>query len=117
LVSESDEIVFVHPIWWSSVPAIMKNWIDHVLQAGFAFKYVNGKPVGLLATKSAVVLATSGGPAWLYTSFFSSFKLNWTKSILEFCGLYVKTFLVAGKMAFPDAEERFEKFLEKVKNL
>lgn len=44
----AEEIVFIFPVWWADTPAIMKNWIDCNFTAGFAFNYVNGKPVGLL---------------------------------------------------------------------
>jgi putative NADPH-quinone reductase len=115
LVLDSDEIVFVHPIWWNAAPAIMKNWLDHVFQAHFAFKYEDGKPLGLLKGKHAKVFATAGGPSWLYALFFSPFKLTWEKAVNGFCGITPDTFLVCGNMAMPEAEANFEKFLEKVK--
>jgi NAD(P)H dehydrogenase (quinone) len=115
LVLETDEIVFIHPIWWSAQPAILKNWLDHVFQAHFAFKYENGKPVGLLKGKHAKVFATAGGPSILHTTFISPFKLNWEKAVNGFCGITPSTFLVCGNMSAPDVEVNFEKFLEKVR--
>ncbi|XP_008326819.2 NAD(P)H dehydrogenase [quinone] 1-like [Cynoglossus semilaevis] len=45
-VTEADLIVFQFPIYWLSVPAIMKGWIDRVLTLGFAYtpekRYSNG---------------------------------------------------------------------------
>ena len=112
----ADEIVFIHPIWWGGQPAILKNWLDHVLQTRFAYQYVDNKRIGLLTGKCAKVFATSGGPAYLYDSFFSPFKLTWKIAINEYCGLNQKEILVCGNMAKPNREEIFEKFLEKVKS-
>lgn len=34
----ADHIVWVYPVWWGSVPAIMKGFLDRVLLPGFAFQ-------------------------------------------------------------------------------
>jgi NAD(P)H dehydrogenase (quinone) len=41
----ADELIFVSPMWWGDVPAIMKNFIDCNFGSGFAFQYVDGKPI------------------------------------------------------------------------
>lgn len=113
----ADEIVFVHPVWWHGMPAIMKNWIDTIFQSKFAFKYVDGKPVGLLKGRSAKVFATSGGPTLLFTIFFSPFRLVWEKMINGFCGLDNKCLLVIGDMAGPNDNMhniKFNNFLLRV---
>jgi putative NADPH-quinone reductase len=47
-IQEADELVFIFPIWWGDMPAIMKNFFDSNFLTGFAFKYENGRSVGLL---------------------------------------------------------------------
>jgi glutathione-regulated potassium-efflux system ancillary protein KefG len=37
LLLEHDIIVFQHPLYWYSCPAILKEWMDQVLEYGFAF--------------------------------------------------------------------------------
>lgn len=34
---DADIITLVHPIYWYSCPALLKEWIDRVLEEGFAF--------------------------------------------------------------------------------
>lgn len=34
---ESDVIIFQHPFYWYSCPPLMKQWIDQVLEEGFAY--------------------------------------------------------------------------------
>lgn len=34
----ADHLVWIYPVWWGSVPAMMKGFLDRVLLPGFAFK-------------------------------------------------------------------------------
>lgn len=44
-VESSDAIVFVFPVWWYSVPAIMKGYLDRVWNYNFAYGNQNKLPV------------------------------------------------------------------------
>jgi NAD(P)H dehydrogenase (quinone) len=33
----ADTVIFQFPLWWFSMPAIMKGWIDRVYAWGFAY--------------------------------------------------------------------------------
>ena len=116
-IIESDKIVFVHPIWWGSVPAIMKNFCDTVLLSGFAYKYVKWKtmPEGLLKGKDAYVFMTADGPSFLYSFIFTNPKKFWTWmfGMLPFCGMKVKHLEVFGGMRKSTLEMR-ENRLDKV---
>ena len=37
LIQECSTIVFVYPTWWSSMPAILKGWVDRTMLPGIAF--------------------------------------------------------------------------------
>lgn len=37
LLTEHDVVVFLHPFYWYSAPALLKEWEDLVLQFGFAY--------------------------------------------------------------------------------
>ena len=120
-IMEANELVFIHPLWWSNMPAIMKNFLDHTFSAGFAFKYINNKPVGLLTGKTARVFITSGGPFWLYLFLGNPMKRIWQTAVISYCGMKMKSFIVADKMNMPpfgeEKEKSFNKFLEKVRNM
>lgn len=94
----AEEIVFIFPVWWADAPAIMKNFIDCNFTTGFAYKYENGKPVGLLQGKTARIFATSGAPSFVYTFFPVSYKLLWEMLRLGFCGIKTTSIKVFGKM-------------------
>lgn len=77
LVAAQDEIrkarhlVFVHPVWWSDLPALLKGFLDRAFLPGFAFAYRKGNPLPekLLKGRSARILYTMDGPTWFYRWF------------------------------------------------
>jgi len=117
MISEADELVFIHPLWWLSMPAIMKNFIDINISAGFAYKFnKNHKTIGLLKTKTARVFITSDGSKYLFKFIFSPFKLVWKYGILGFCGMKLKPFRLYDRMRWRDEEEK-GRWLDEVEKL
>jgi glutathione-regulated potassium-efflux system ancillary protein KefG len=55
-------IVLLHPFYWYSAPSLMKEWIDLVLELGWAY----GTGGTALAGKSWMQAITTGGPAEAY---------------------------------------------------
>lgn len=115
-ITEANELVFVHPMWWIGAPAIMKNWLDNNFSAHFAFKYENGRPVGLLKGRTARVFITCDGAMWLYWLIAKPFWTIWNFGILGFCGIKVKGITVLDKK-FKRTDAEKEAFLSKVKKL
>ncbi|HRC58732.1 MAG TPA: NAD(P)H-dependent oxidoreductase, partial [Kofleriaceae bacterium] len=62
LLLEHDVIVFQHPFYWYSTPAILKEWQDLVLEHGWAY----GKGGTRLHGKLTCNAITTGGPATAY---------------------------------------------------
>jgi len=62
LLLEHDAIVFQHPFYWYSVPAILKEWQDIVLEHGWAY----GSGGTQLAGKLTLNALTTGGPEQAY---------------------------------------------------
>jgi NAD(P)H dehydrogenase (quinone) len=59
----ADLLVLSFPMWWFSVPAILKGWIDRVFVMGAVFGGEHGLfDEAALAGKDAVLLMTTGGP-------------------------------------------------------
>ncbi|MBN1647981.1 MAG: NAD(P)H-dependent oxidoreductase [Spirochaetales bacterium] len=66
-LDEADILVFLHPDWWGSVPALLKGFIDRVFLPGVAFAlegpdFGSKQCVPLLAGKKAVIGITSDSP-------------------------------------------------------
>lgn len=63
LLIEHDVIIWHHPFYWYSAPAIIKEWMDLVLEHGFAYG-IKGKQ---LQGKYALSVITTGGIKDVYS--------------------------------------------------
>jgi len=117
-ITQADEIVFIYPFWWGSMPAILKNWIDQVFMSGFAFKYdESGRPKGLLNGKRAKVISTSGAPTFWYclNGIRRANKKIWKQTIIEFCGMKFEGYHLFGGV--DTSGKNVDKILTSVKKL
>ncbi|MFG3341120.1 NAD(P)H-dependent oxidoreductase [Glycomyces sp. NPDC048151] len=60
---EADLVLLQFPLWWYSVPAIMKGWFDRVFTNGFGYRPSSDWPRfgdGVLKGKRAMVIVTTG---------------------------------------------------------
>lgn len=87
----ANHIVFVFPLWWGFVPAQFKGWLDRVLLPGFAFKYVEGKPmpIKLLTGRTAHCIVTMDTPPFFFHLGYSSaaFKIINRQILGGICGI------------------------------
>lgn len=58
MLADADLVVFQHPIQWYGMPALMKEWVDLVLEHGWAY----GQGGTALHGKDYLLAVTSGGP-------------------------------------------------------
>lgn len=66
-IEAADHLVFEFPVWWGTLPALLKGFVDRVFLPGWAFRNTGrALPEGLLAGRSAGVLATMDSPWWWY---------------------------------------------------
>jgi NAD(P)H dehydrogenase (quinone) len=117
----ANEIVIVHPVWWSSAPAILKNWVDLTVWPRVAYQYTpEGKIKKLLEGRTAKVFATCGGPSWWYhVPFVLPLKSFWSICVFGYCGIDLVDFKVCGNLDKWKDEKRakhLEKFLKTIKN-
>jgi NAD(P)H dehydrogenase (quinone) len=90
LIKWAEHLVFVYPIWWGTMPALLKGFIDRVFLPGFAFKYQENSPWWdkLLTGKSAHLITTMDAPVFFFWLFYrSAAHTVMRKTILEFCGV------------------------------
>lgn len=89
-ITWAQHIVFVYPIWWGAMPALLKGFIDRVFLPGFAFKYREGSLFWdrLLSGRSAHLLVTMDTPPWYFRWVYRMPGHNQMKrTILEFSGI------------------------------
>ncbi|MEN9639901.1 MAG: hypothetical protein RLZZ262_1770 [Bacteroidota bacterium] len=86
----ADHLVWIHPVWWGGLPAIMKGFIDRLFLPGFAFQYKENSIFWdkLLSGKTARIITTLDQPGWYYWLVYGKPSINQLKkSTLEFCGI------------------------------
>ncbi|HEX9625954.1 MAG TPA: NAD(P)H-dependent oxidoreductase [Acidiferrobacterales bacterium] len=86
----AEHLVFVYPILWGTIPALLKAFIERSFLPGFAVNFREGA-LGwdrLLAGRSARLIVTMNTPPWLYRWMFGRPGHNTMKrAILKFSGV------------------------------
>ncbi len=98
-VLAADEVVAVFPVYWMSVPALLKGWIDRVWNYGFAY----GRSTPRLAGKRILWLGLAGatGSDAVIEPMRQILDAQLNTGIAYYCG-----FAHAAVGLLPDAEER-----------
>jgi len=101
----ADAMALFFPVWWWSMQAILKGWVDRVFTSGFAFTYENGKSVGLLTHKKAALFCPAASDQGLYRryGYHGAFQRQIDAGIFGYCGITdVETCI------FPEIDENAE---------
>ncbi|MDR2173164.1 MAG: NAD(P)H-dependent oxidoreductase [Burkholderiales bacterium] len=114
-ISWAQHLVFVYPIWWGAMPALLKGFIDRIFLPGFAFRYREGSRFWdrLLQGRSAHLLTTMDSPPWYFRWVYHMPGHHQMKrTILEFSGIKPVTISSFGPVRGSSFEQR-KKWLEK----
>ncbi|MXO04857.1 NAD(P)H-dependent oxidoreductase [Flavobacterium sp. HBTb2-11-1] len=105
-ISWAEHITFIHPIWWTGMPAVMKGYIDRVFSYGFAYRYDQGVQKELLKGKQAVIINTHGKSHDEYREIGMDRALRLTsdKGIYNYCGFEISQHFFFEKADRVDAE-------------
>ncbi len=112
----SNHIVLVYPIWWGSVPAVLKGMFDRVFLPGYAFKYREGSQFWdkLLKGRSAHAITTMDTPPWYFKLVYCSpAHHQMRRTILEFAGIKPVKITSFGPVRY-SSDARRAKWLNKV---
>lgn len=92
-INQSTHLIFIYPVWWGTMPAILHGFFDRVLTPGFAYHFQGPVPIGHLKEKKAIVIHTSGASK-LTTKLIlgNRFKKMIKTHILNFCGIKTKVY-------------------------
>jgi NAD(P)H dehydrogenase (quinone) len=91
-ITWADQVIFIYPIWWTGMPAIMKGFIDRVFSYGFAYRYDQGVQKGLLTGKKAIIINSHGKSNAEYeeTGMDKALALTSDTGIFTYCGLEIQ---------------------------
>ena len=101
----SRAVVWMHPLYWYTAPALMKHWFEKVLVRGFAY----GEAGSRVAGKPVLWVATTGGDEAAFSAegrhhrAFAEF-VPVVEGTARYCGLdWQAPFIVHGAHQVPDA--------------
>lgn len=81
-------VVVVTPVWWRSVPALLKGFLDRALLPKEDYRYTDlGLPQGLLKGRTARAIITADTPIALQPLMPGTSLVSLTGGTLAFCGL------------------------------
>lgn len=93
-----DHMVFVFPLWCGDMPALMKGFMERVLQPDLLAIQAAGRKTNvdqareewkIFKGKSARVIMTMGMPGWFYRWYFGAHALKlFKRNILKFTGVH-----------------------------
>ena len=113
-IRNADELVFVYPVWWGGMPAILKNFIDNVFVSGFAYDFdEKGKLHKLMKGKRVRIFMTGNADSKLYLILKPFYNFLFKKVIFGFCGFQVLSIDILTSK-FKRSERKLEAFLQKV---
>jgi putative NADPH-quinone reductase len=115
----ADHWVFITPVWWGDMTALLKGFFDRTFLSGIMFKYQKDSslPLQLMKGKTARVLITTDSP-FLYYYFFVGHPLEliFKKSILSFCGVKPIHFNYFSRVRRADPQ-KIQSWLNQVKTI
>ena len=91
LIRSAEVMIFVYPLWWAGMPAMLKGYIERVFTEGFAYRITDGGIAGLLAGKKVFLFTTMGASMEDYEGrgFFKSMGQITDTGIFALCGCEV----------------------------
>jgi len=93
-IDRADALVLVYPVYWWSMPGLLKGWIDRVFANGWAFDFsAQATLVKKLGHLRVHLLGVGGADAGTYArhGYLEAMKTQIDHGIFDYCGARVVT--------------------------
>ena len=86
-IRRNDATVMIFPVWWWSMPAILKGWIDRVWNHGFGYTFAEGS--SSYPHEHALMIGVAGNDQASYEKrdYDRAAKIQLDTGILEYCAI------------------------------
>ncbi len=114
-IGAADHLVLIFPLWFGTLPALLKGFIERVFQPGFAItgSIRDGTYRAMLSKKSARVIMTMGMPGLVYRWYYGAHCAKMLRrNILEFVGFKPVRTTIHGMIEAVSNEKRATWLLE-----
>lgn len=93
-IDRADAVILVYPVFWWSMPALLKGWIDRVFANGWAFDFTaDARLVKKLDRLQVHLIGVGGADAQTYArhGYANAMKTQIDHGIFDYCGAQVVT--------------------------
>ncbi|MEG1627479.1 NAD(P)H-dependent oxidoreductase [Pseudomonas sp.] len=93
-IDRADTLVLVYPVYWWTMPALLKGWIDRVFANGWAFDFsLDAKLVKKLGHLQVHLVGVGGADGKTYERhrYADAMKTQIDHGIFDYCGAHVVT--------------------------
>jgi NAD(P)H dehydrogenase (quinone) len=82
-IARNEALAFIFPVWWWSVPAMLKGWVDRVWNNGWAYGDVT------LPHRKALLIGTASGTASTYDKrqYGPAMQAQLVVGVMNYCGI------------------------------
>lgn len=117
-ISKADTLIFISPIWWSAMPAMLKGYIDRVFSLKFAYDITEEGVAGLLQGKKVFIVSTTGASKEDYEKMgaFKMMNMSMDMAIFRFSGMKVIGHKYLSAVPYVSQQER-KKMLKELRLL
>ena len=116
-IKAADHLVFIFPIWWELMPALMKGFIDKVIFPGETYDYTRsgyGMVTLMNHLKSVTVITTMNTPAIMYQLIYgNAIKKSLIKGTFKKSGIKNVKWLSLNMVKASSIQKR-EKWLKQI---
>lgn len=115
----AEEIVWVYPVWWGGLPALLKGFLDRTLLPGFAYRFHKGHRSWdrLLKGRTTRIVVTLDTPGWYDRLVYGRPAWRQMKStVLQFCGMKLLSTTTCAPIATSTPAQR-DRWLNEVRRL
>ncbi|WP_336334773.1 NAD(P)H-dependent oxidoreductase [Pseudomonas putida] len=90
-IDSADALVLVYPIYWWSLPALLKGWVERVFSNGWAFDYEGGNTVKKLHGMKVHLVGVAGADAGTFErhGYGEAMRVQIEHGIFDYCGAEV----------------------------
>jgi NAD(P)H dehydrogenase (quinone) len=106
-IERADALIMVFPVWWWSMPAMLKGWIDRVWGYGFAYGEGNTLPIQKIVSIGVSANSESDESS---QAFFEGLKKQMVEGICHYCGVKDAAFVLLSDSL--GGEEHVEEILK-----
>ncbi|BAV97779.1 NAD(P)H-dependent oxidoreductase [Lysobacter enzymogenes] len=113
-IERADALVLVYPVYWWSMPALLKGWVDRVFSNNWAYATRDGRVVGQLQRLNVHLLALGGAdqPSYIKHAYDVAMKTQIDHGVFDYCAACVASSTIRFDTQEPDGQAHLQAAFE-----